>query len=809
MPRTRGAFFMAEHATIRKPRRPYHERLIRFIIANAITLAIVFVLALPLSYIVGQRVIRHRALAQLDSADPAVFEDAMDYVYLHAPDDFRVRKEAVQRVQSLPPERAAELFWVLAQAMTRDGEPLPPLEVAAGSALLERSDFAQKFVVYNQLEQLGVGLDERVLAALAAILEDPDDRRFLQAVAFYDSRFLWLRDNVPADAWLRWAMLLSSSDAALTQLRSAELLGDMPDALDDPRIAEGLSRLAGSTNPAVRGKVLDVAAGYARVASDPVPYEQVLIALTEDENQTLSRRAWITLGLLNPLSGFSADWRSVEPAIAEAMLWAVVKTNPDRPEPAIEAWDAGLAYEAALALHQSPELEKQYTERSPLDTGGTRLMQGVLSNPGTADERLLYWRCLPVLRRNLMWLWTERELVYQSLFSDPEASAEIQVHNSKLIAGTCFYTGSGFQPTDADASVRLYQIAWHESLPTLPSELTQDRPIYYEALGQLWRGIAQPDRDDPFYEIDFEGIDPSIFEKPLANQFSESPPWEAQFYLKVHGNWGLIDHISDEVLAALGHSAITDLLVVGAACPTFRGDFGRIHSHEPYVLVEQQLHLSESLLMGSVPEQRHAGALIAGMSKSHPTLIEGITAGFIRKHPGLNLDNLHGYTDAQLTDLGLERVDALSTLLDIVETAADREDRYEQIALLKLALWMRGDLGDEFTPEAEAMLEDDRLPTPTVLMCLLHMHRPAALYYLFDREGADPGRDAEKIDLYDLFVNQRWWHVFSRLVPDPDLDLWLWGDPGAQAFQFEVMRQWVQVNRWRLQSGWWPGDNPQ
>jgi len=195
------------------------------------------------------------------------------------------------------------------------------------------------------------------------------------------------------------------------------------------------------------------------------------------------------------------------------------------------------------------------------------------------------------------------------------------------------------------------------------------------------------------------------------------------------------------------------------------------------------------------PEAVLASALLAGMTGARPQFLKGDVS------QDTAFTELLAMSDAQLTDLGLRRIDALTTLLDIAETAPDRDDRYEQIALLKLALWMRGDLGDEFIPEAEAMLEDDRLPTSTVLMCLLHMQRPAALYYLFD----NPDNPAGGLDLYDLFVNQRWYHVFRRLVPDRDLDLWLWGDPGAQSFQFEVMRQWVQVNRWRLERGWWPG----
>jgi len=52
----------------------------------------------------------------------------------------------------------------------------------------------------------------------------------------------------------------------------------------------------------------------------------------------LRRNAWITIGLINPDAGYSADWLA-EPdsSVVEAMLWAAVKTNPDQPQPLIRA----------------------------------------------------------------------------------------------------------------------------------------------------------------------------------------------------------------------------------------------------------------------------------------------------------------------------------------------------------------------------------------------------------------------------------------------------------------------------------------
>lgn len=712
---------------------PQHARKRRLpiLVRHAVTLATVFVIALPLSYIIGQRIIRHQQIQKLSSPDPATFEKGLQFVYNHAADDPSIQTHAAGEISRLPADQAIELLWTLGQSLRQETEPLPQVVTDSGADLIERVDFERRFQVYDRLDQLGAGQHPRVLDALATVFDDPDDRRFLQAVTFYDSRFLWLRDNVPADAWLRWALLLSGSDAALTQLRAAELLGDMPDALDDPRIAEGLSRLAGSTNPAVRGKVLDAAAGYARVAEDPVPYEQVLIALTEDENQTLSRRAWITLGLLNPLSGFSADWRSVEPAIAEAMLWAVVKTNPDRPEPALDAMAVDNYCEAGLlALSQWDQTKGTPTDAhlvlgNFLESWRTRSQAKILRALHATKAYLhVDWRILPadLIHREGTYKFYSR-LYYASdwltCWIRPQDSHLRFTSGKRLLAHLDGYLHHGQVSSDP--------------------ELGQINPDW-PGLAILLAAIYKEDET------------PSLYDEAFS---SDQPSWR-------------------------------DLAIMAA-----RQSSGA----DGWIQKALQQHRSTEII---------SAALLSGMKHTHLSLIEGKLSD-----SSTSTEVLSSMTDAQLAELGLRRVDALTTLLEIAETAHDREDRHEQIALLKLALWMRGDLGDEFTPQAERMLEDDRLPTSTVLMCLLHMHRPAALYYLFDREGAEARRNGEQLDLYDLFVNQRWWHVFSRLVPDPDLDLWLWGDPGAQAFQFEVMRQWVQTNRWRLQSGWWPGDNPQ
>ena len=192
------------------------------------------------------------------------------------------------------------------------------------------------------------------------------------------------------------------------------------------------------------------------------------------------------------------------------------------------------------------------------------------------------------------------------------------------------------------------------------------------------------------------------------------------------------------------------------------------------------------------------GAILAALTDSHPTLITGVNADFLRKYPDITNDQLRAMSDSELAELGLSRIDALPPLLEAAQAAPPSANREVEAKLLQLALWMRGDLGDDFTPTAEAMLTDESMPTSTVLMCLLYKHRPAALEYLFGTQTT------KRPNLYKLFIEERYWHVFRRFVDTSELTLWLWGDPDAQAFQLEAMQQWYAVNRWKIASGWWP-----
>ena len=56
-------------------------------------------------------------------------------------------------------------------------------------------------------------------------------------------------------------------------------------------------------------------------------YESLIFTATRDRVPTIASQAWIILGLLDPVSGFEADWRRSPP---ETLAWATPATRSMR-----------------------------------------------------------------------------------------------------------------------------------------------------------------------------------------------------------------------------------------------------------------------------------------------------------------------------------------------------------------------------------------------------------------------------------------------------------------------------------------------
>ncbi|MEM9345434.1 MAG: hypothetical protein AAGB26_02330 [Planctomycetota bacterium] len=698
---------------------------------HAVSLSIAFALGLVLSYFIGQAIYQQAQLNKLNSPDQATFERGVAYAMAHAGGSDAVTQQALDAVQTIDPQRAANLLLAVAQSHAdrdTDAEPSIPDDVAGAIApLMQRMTSMQAIGLYDELVKIR-GIDAvKAANQLLAALNPEDDAELLQMVDLLDTRLLWSRRWVPTDLWVRWLVVLAGSESELTQFNTAKRLGELPEAVDSERVAGALALLSKSQHDTVRNRVLNVCAGYAVIAEDPTRYEQIIFELGGDGNTTIARRAWMIVGHLNPFSGFAVDWKQADPVVAEAMLWAAVKTNPESDKPALTAMQT-TGYEAAGAL------------------------------------ALNEWR-------RPFAVVTDADLVIQRHLK-PDSNQTIATKIRCILASKDFMNleatvieDYGYEPI-TDESLAALHLAGYWIRVGLADGFDQDAPFAELLLTASLEGV---------FEHQGIGSNPADAKRMLVAE-AGWPPF-ARLLAAAHG----IKEIDlDQLIAELplDKPALLDLFTLA--------------------LTHADSEVIDRFIRSSHPEMLTMAALASVIKGYEPELIQGANADFILKNPGLTSEQLWAMSDAELAGLGLSRIDALPELYEAASAAPPSAKRAVEAKLLQLALWIRGDLGDDFTPIAEAMLLDEQLPTSTVLMCLLHMKRPAALDYLFGDLAAN------RPDLSDLFIQKRYWHVFRRFVNTSDLKLWLWGDPVAQAFQLEAMRQWYAVNRLKVGRGWWP-----
>jgi hypothetical protein len=694
---------------------------------HAVSLSITFVLALVLAYFAWQYMNQQIQLGKLSSPDQETFERGVGYVITKAGESESVTEQSLQAITTIDPQRAADLLLALAQSHANredlEEPKIPPSVSNAIAPLMSRLDPMQAIGLYDGLVQVK-GINPITTAqSLLDTLNPKDDAELLQVVDLLDTRLLWSKHWAPLDLWVRWLGVLTASDSELTQAQTAKRLGHLPEAADDPRIVAALSQLASSRYETVRNIVLHEVAGYAAIAKDPTDYEQLIFNLGDDENPTIARRAWMTVGHLNPLSGFAVDWKNADPIVAEAMLWAAVKTNPENDRPAIDALKTE-GYEAAGAL----ALNEWRRPQVPVSNADLIFQQNI--REATENELAIAWRSI---------LASKNYMNAEASVIDPYGTGSVE--NEKLVP---LYLAGHWV---AAALVPNYEAEKRYSGPLLTAYL---------------EGLFEHGGNSP-------GIRQTL--KP-----DENWPTFARLLSAAHGVEGIdLDRLVGEL--PLDESHLLDLFSLA--------------------LTHAENETIDRFIRSSHPQMVTMAAIASAIKGYHPGLIEG-TYTALRKNPDLDIEQIRAMSEDELAALGLRQIDALPALLEAAEDAPPSANRETETKLLKLALWMRGDLGDSFTPTAEAMLHDKEMPASTVLVALLHKQRPVALEYLLGNL-VTPRPDTHK-----LFIQQRYWHVFRRFVDTSNLTLWLWGDPEAQAFQLEAMRQWYAVNRWKIEQGWWP-----
>jgi hypothetical protein len=164
-----------------------------------------------------------------------------------------------------------------------------------------------------------------------------NDTRFRQLVRVLDRAGVWTRQNAGDQTWLRWVTLLSESSQTANQQAALTELAKLPTHANDRRVIQTIERFITHGSAAVRETSLKTATLLYPAAQPKAPYISIFGQAIRDDAPRIARRAWIVLGLIEPKRGFPANWRTAPPSVAEAILWAVGRTNPSSKTVLIEA----------------------------------------------------------------------------------------------------------------------------------------------------------------------------------------------------------------------------------------------------------------------------------------------------------------------------------------------------------------------------------------------------------------------------------------------------------------------------------------
>jgi hypothetical protein len=232
--------------------------------------------------------------------------------------------------------------------------------------------------------------NEAVRDGAIARLDDLNDRPFRDLVASLQAAESWDRALVGDGAWLRWIRLAADNEDAQARIAAAHLLAELPDLSGEARLRAVLEKLIADDDADVRFNTLFVAAELWAAGAQGVELEQLIASRTQDDEPAIARHAWLLLGLIDPLHGFVADWQDAPPDVAEAILWAAVRTNPRAIAPAAAALrdeHAALRVRAAgayaLSLSTDPAAQAALRTAIPDDL------------PSIGEEQMLVtWRAI-------------------------------------------------------------------------------------------------------------------------------------------------------------------------------------------------------------------------------------------------------------------------------------------------------------------------------------------------------------------------------------------------------------------------------
>ena len=169
--------------------------------------------------------------------------------------------------------------------------------------------------------------DPRIGRGAVTKLADADPVLFRQIVEALDRAGQWRRPAVPADPWLAWLGRIAIDADPEARILAAQRAAELHAHAGDPRVSGLLEKLIHDQEPDVRYNALVAAAELASAADPPTPYWPLLERAANDPQPQIARQAWLLAGLLDMPLDYDRNWRALPVPVAEAMLWAALRTT--------------------------------------------------------------------------------------------------------------------------------------------------------------------------------------------------------------------------------------------------------------------------------------------------------------------------------------------------------------------------------------------------------------------------------------------------------------------------------------------------
>ncbi len=608
--------------------------------------------------------------------------------------------------------------WLMVQQLTSDD--------------LTKREEALSYVVAHLNER---NPHPNLLPGVIEQMAEADDENFYQIVQALDTAKRWGRPAIPDDPWLRWlAMMISEGGEASRKLAPLHL-ADLPELADDPRVVKMLKGLTQDKKAPVRYQALLAAAELYGAADNRQPYEDMIVDRTDDAAPKTARQAWLMLGLINPHSGVAANWRDRPTDVAEAIIWAATRTNPDVPRPAIDA----LADKAAdVKLRAIAAYALSYSKTSDANDALVKLILDDANDPNAARQAVA-WRAILSVRLD------------QANENDPAAQALLAYR-------------------DRPKNDPLYLSAVHR-LGAVAPVLDIQRPA-----------ILDDDDADP----DKLAEHPDVVRWQHLNlvalaRFEGMTPGERDVAL----TGGMLPQTR---LAAL---AVTKNLNPDDLVPFMRASSMSVRDRACMIAAtrltrQQQADLAVRLLRDFDADAKISGAVLAGLT--------GIDPVGYRLPVGLeDSDVLQGLDPGDKIDLlqyWAEKSDAWDKRA-VMWLALWMQDRLPDDSKVipdeaKLESTLTG------------WLINDDLPWTTIVLAMAYKAHPEAGQFLFaKRDPLNEDPSDLVVDHIDLFDKHRWWSALQPLLADDAPKFWVWADTDLENFQVEILRTWWLLNKHR------------